>query len=265
MVVSNFGVPEIPDTVESQKIRVVLAVGQSAAFGKSRAADSNDVIAVENPIDILESVKKTIIAGNHLFFDCPVPQVRRRTQYEPRSQEKRIDPIMVPSGVNLPAIFVITRIDKSPIFSALLVVMDGEFFSSARHIDKIRGGSKVIVYSSATWIKAAASLQFDSSMRVTIVSPPSGSGTIHPSCHWLKLRCVSCVIPELANQEFGPPPRTLVNVQFSFRMGSASCAMERTAMPFFPFRVKCPWHARYVPDIRRRVSGLRDNLLRKAL
>lgn len=67
------GRAKIDNPMKGQHIGVMLTNGKAPAFGKCRAAHGNDIIPIELPVGVLESVEKTIVARDHFFHDCPVP------------------------------------------------------------------------------------------------------------------------------------------------------------------------------------------------
>src|ERR1035437_3508804 len=114
---------ELGETVEGQEVGVVSVVGTARVIVKSGAAGGDDVLAVEQPVHVLEAVSRDVRMMEQDATHLPIQQVGRGGEGEG-----------VADGARLARpIAVLDNAGQSPVAFGLGVKADGELLGAVRN------------------------------------------------------------------------------------------------------------------------------------
>ena len=134
------GFPKSFDAFEYEEIGVVLAVRKAAGLLHGQPDDGDEVVAVELPVDILETVEKGIVASDDGAFDLPMAEVLRADERQGVANQSAMDAVGVDAPVGeAPELFADGE-GELPVALRQRVVADGEFLAAARHFDDVPAG-----------------------------------------------------------------------------------------------------------------------------
>ena len=85
------GFPEPFDAFEYEEIGVVLAVRKAAGLLHGQPDDGDQVVAVELPVDVLETVEKGVVASDDDAFDIPAAEVLRTDERQGVADQAAMD------------------------------------------------------------------------------------------------------------------------------------------------------------------------------